>query len=196
MKTLYMIRHSLTEGNERRLYYGSADIPLTENGLELCARMRERFHLPEGIVYAHTGMLRAKQTLEALFGEHEARVYPALREMDMGRLEMLSYEDVKDDADFRAWCDDQTGDLPIPGGGESVHGYQRRILSGLTALLKDESCENMMLVCHGGTISHGMLRLFPEDEKHRYFYDWIPGACEGFAVTAEKGVPTGYLPLP
>ena len=36
MNTLYMIRHSLTEGNERRLYYGATDLPLSENGRTLC----------------------------------------------------------------------------------------------------------------------------------------------------------------
>ena len=30
MRALYLIRHSLTEANERRLYGGSTDSPLTE----------------------------------------------------------------------------------------------------------------------------------------------------------------------
>ena len=31
--TLTLIRHGLTEGNLKRLYYGSTDLPLTEAGI-------------------------------------------------------------------------------------------------------------------------------------------------------------------
>ena len=31
---IYLIRHGITEGNEKRWYYGGADLPLTEGGRE------------------------------------------------------------------------------------------------------------------------------------------------------------------
>lgn len=194
MKTLYMIRHSLTQGNERHLYYGTTDIPLTENGRKLCESLRGAFHLEEGTVFAHTGMRRTEETLRLLFGTSGTRVYPELREMDMGRIEMLSYEDVKDDADFRAWCDDATGNMPMPGGTESVNGYRARVLKGLRVLLADDTAEQLMLVCHGGTVGHGMHMLFGGEKP--YFFDWIPKACEGFAVDVEDGIPVRYRKIP
>lgn len=30
-----LIRHGITEGNQKRLYYGSSDIPLAEEGIEM-----------------------------------------------------------------------------------------------------------------------------------------------------------------
>ena len=36
MKTkICLIRHGITEGNQKRLYYGSSDIPLAEEGIEM-----------------------------------------------------------------------------------------------------------------------------------------------------------------
>ena len=47
MKTLYLIRHSLTEANEKRLYCGHTDLSLTEaalsSGFSSAARMGEVF---------------------------------------------------------------------------------------------------------------------------------------------------------
>ena len=40
MNTLYLMRHSLTEANEKRLYGGSTDSPLTEKGVAVAEGRR------------------------------------------------------------------------------------------------------------------------------------------------------------
>ena len=41
MSTIYLFRHGITEGNKLRLYYGSTDIPLIEEGIEAIRERRE-----------------------------------------------------------------------------------------------------------------------------------------------------------
>ena len=69
MKALYLIRHSITEGIERRLYYGATDLPLVESGWKLCQSLRGSFDIPADVTYATTGMIRTRETLEGLFGK-------------------------------------------------------------------------------------------------------------------------------
>lgn len=64
---IYLIRHGITEGNEKRWYYGGADLPLTEGGKQTLRALAEKGVLPpaaggRGPVHhgagAHRGDLR------------------------------------------------------------------------------------------------------------------------------------------
>ena len=55
--TLTLIRHGLTEGNLKRLYYGSTDLPLTEAGI--AALRTNPPAAPEAQDYYTSGMRRA-----------------------------------------------------------------------------------------------------------------------------------------
>ena len=87
MKRLILIRHSLTTGNERRWYYGSADLPLSDAGRALCKDKRGQLPVSQSAQFATTGMLRTEQTLQLLFGDVPHAVFPSLREMALGRFE-------------------------------------------------------------------------------------------------------------
>jgi len=183
MKTIYLIRHSITEGVERRLYYGATDLPLVESGWNLCSSIRGKFDLPKDITYATTGMIRTRETLFGLFGEVPYEEYPELREMNVGVLEMHSYEELKENPDYLNWIFDEVGDFHIPGG-ESKNEMSARIMSCLH-MLANRPGADMFIVCHGGTICNAMTNLFPKDCTS--FYDWSPKPCEGYAITFEDG---------
>ena len=186
MKALYLLRHSLTEANERRLYGGSTDSPLTERGRALA---RERFgHLPECDVYIASGMLRAVETLRLMTG-HEADItLTDLREMDFGVFEMRGYEALKDDPAYLAWIGDDSGQVRCPGG-ESSADFRKRVVEGGQALLAIEK-NTALVVCHGGVIVNLMQAWFPTVPRN--FYEWQPSACQGYRVGIENGRPTGF----
>lgn len=69
--TLTLIRHGLTEGNLKRLYYGSTDLPLTEAGI--AALHSDPPAAPEAQDYYTSGMRRTEQTFAILFGRTAAR---------------------------------------------------------------------------------------------------------------------------
>lgn len=189
MKTLYLIRHSLTTGNERRWYYGAADLPLSESGRALCQAMKGAYSLDVDVAFATSGMLRAEETLKLLFGDVPREQFPDLREMNMGKFEMHTYDELKDDPDFQRWCEDDAFVIP---GGESNQGYAHRVERGIRQILSEHEVDekSLLLVCHGGTIRRAMTFLFAESGKS--FWDWQADSCHGYAVHFEESRASSY----
>ena len=79
--SIYLIRHGKTEANEKRLYCGSTDLPLSEAGREELQSLTYAI-TPERFVTS--GMKRANETLEILFGNVPFSVDSRFREMDFG----------------------------------------------------------------------------------------------------------------
>ena len=94
MSTIYLIRHGMTRANEAHLYCGSSDLPLSPRGEEALRQLH--YEIPSAR-FLTSGMRRTEQTLSLLFGgvPHEQR--SAFREIDFGRFELHSYEELKHD---------------------------------------------------------------------------------------------------
>ena len=58
---LTLIRHGLTEGNIRRLYYGAMDLPLLPDGIEALHALRDGGGYPEAEQYFTSGMTRTER---------------------------------------------------------------------------------------------------------------------------------------
>ena len=183
MNTLYLIRHGQTLANERHLYCGSTDLPLSPLGQQELRQLN--YHLPPAR-FLTSGMQRTEQTLTLLFGDVPHEVEPAFREIDFGRFELHSYEELKDDPDYQAWI---SGDNHhnIPPGGESGEQMQARVLRALHRLEAEDT--PTVLITHGGVIACIMEQLFPEEGKN--LYQWQPKPGHGYAVQEGK-----YRPLP
>lgn len=191
MKTLYLIRHSLTEGNVRRLYYGATDLPLVESGRALCRSLRGSFDLPEGVSFATSGMLRAEETLKLLFGDIPHEVLQDMREMEMGEFEMKSYDQLKDLPSYQAWLGSAEGNFQIPGGESNAQVSER--VGRCIRQWAEERQDSLFVVCHGGVIGCAMCVCFPDSGKA--FYDWIPEACRGYAIEFDGADPVSYRPI-
>ena len=179
MGKLYLIRHGRTEANEKWLYCGSTDLPLSASG----AKMLENVHyeVPKECIFMTSGMLRTEQTLKILFGNVPHTVDGRFREVDFGIFEMHSYEQLKSDPVYQEWI---TGDNEknVPPNGESGEQMLERVLEGLKDLQKES--KNVVLVTHGGVIAAMMAQLFPGEDKNRYTWQPKPGC--GYVVD-EKG---------
>ena len=148
MKTkICLIRHGITEGNQKRLYYGSSDIPLAEEGVEVLRKLAAQGIYPDDTNAAcyTSGMLRTEQTFSLIYGDREHEAFPPFREIDFGDFEMKSYRELKDDPDYQTWIADTTGTLPPPGG-ESALDFQARVLEGFAELLQrqEDRLENAL----------------------------------------------------
>lgn len=188
MSWIYLIRHGVTAANERHLYCGSTDLPLSPAGQT--ALEGARIPLPGPCRFATSGMRRTAQTLALLFGDVPFRVDPRLREMDFGAFEGKSYDQLRDRPDYQAWISGDNEQNPTPGG-ESGAEMTARVLAALEDYRN--SGENWVLVTHGGPIAAIMAALFPEEGKNRY--QWQPAPGGGYrledntyqAVSPEKG---------
>ena len=172
--TIYLIRHGKTQANERRLYCGSTDLPLSEKGREELSRIHYDI---KNVRFLTSGMKRTNDTLEALFGAVPYEGDPRFREIDFGVFEMHSYEQLKDDPRYQEWI---TGDnnANIPPEGESGDQMTERVMAAFSAI-REDAC----IVTHGGVIAAIMESLFPEEGKSRY--DWQPPNGRGYAVTEQ-----------
>ena len=179
MKRVILLRHGRTAANDGHLYCGSTDLPLSEGGREALLELRERGGYPsaEGMRIFTSGMRRADETLRILYGDLERTAVPELREMDFGAFEMHSYEQLKDDPAYRAWCDGDN-EANVAPGGESGAGMTLRVLEGFHRLLEENDA--FLLVSHGGPIAAVMGDLFPEEGKNRF--QWQPNNGRGYVL--------------
>ena len=180
MSTIYLFRHGITEGNKLRLYYGSTDIPLIEEGIEAIRERREAGIYPEteGFKIITTDLCRTEQTLFEMYGrEVPHKTDPRMREFSFGEFEMKSYEELKDREDYQAWI---TGDnwRNICPNGESGEIMLNRSLEAM----EDYIGTDCIIVCHGGVIAGLMLTWFPGDETAEHFYAWQPKPSEGYRI--------------
>ena len=171
--TLFLIRHGKTVANEKHLYCGSTDLPLSKAG----AKELQALHYDiENVLFITSGMKRTNETLQILFGDVPYQVDPRFREVDFGIFEMQSYEEIKDTPEYQVWLtgDNEANILPQ---GESGLQVKERVLQGL-AEIKEDTC----IITHGGVIAAIMQHLFPGEKKSRY--DWQPSPGHGYMITS------------
>ena len=169
--TIYLIRHGKTEANEKHLYCGSTDLPLSNAGKE---ELRSVHYDIKNVRFISSGMKRTNETLRILFGDVPYEVEPRFREVDFGTFEMHSYQELKDTSEYQAWL---TGDndANIPPNGESGVQMKARVLGAFS-----EIKENTCIITHGGCIAAIMEHLFPGEGKNRY--EWQPKNGFGYII--------------
>ncbi len=189
---LHLIRHGMTEANKLLLYYGSTDVPISEEGIDMLLEMKKRFIYPDasGCRLVTSGMLRAEQTFKLIYGDLPHERIDALREMDFGAFEMLSYDQLKDRDDYREWVSGNVLKNRCPEG-ESYEDVVKRVLPVLKELL---SGKDAIVVSHGGVIAGIMERLFPNEGKK--IFQWRPDSGEGYTVEVSGETPKRYFALP
>lgn len=193
-----LIRHGITEGNKRRLYYGHSDIDLAEEGVAELKELAASGIYPdgEGADFYTTDLKRTHQTLKLIYGEREFQQMPALKEINFGDFEMRTYQELKDLEEYQEWLKNPKDDMLAPPNGESIRGFYDRIAAGfddlknrhaLKVLSMRHKAEDALsiVVCHGGTISAVMEKVFPGEKKN--FYEWIPDPGHGYMLTLEDG---------
>lgn len=179
MEALYLIRHGCTEANEKKLYCGSTNLPLSEAGAEDLKKIK--YQVPKDCIYIVSGMKRTEQTLRYLLGDVPYKINPCFREIDFGVFEMKSYEELKNNPEYQEWISGDN-EKKIPPKGESAVQMQKRVLEGLKELEKESKA--VVLITHGGVIAAIMAHLFPEEEKNRY--SWQPRPGHGYVIAEGK----------
>ena len=177
MSLIYLIRHGKTIANERCLYCGSTDLPLSPEGVRELELLRPLYPPLTGCRLITSGQLRTEQTLRILFGDAPHEQVPALREMDFGAFEMQSYEDLQENPDYLAWISGDN-EANIAPGGESGNQMRARVLAAFTLLKSDP--RDTVLVTHGGVIAAIMAAEFPHENKNRY--EWQPKPGQGYIL--------------
>ena len=183
-KEILLLRHGMTEANEKHLYCGRLDWPLSPAGKEALRRKAAAAdHIyGEWDAYYTSGMKRTDETLQVLFGEAAERSRkecPGLREMDFGVFEGKSYEELKEDPAYQEWIGGDNEKNLCPGGG-SGRQMQADVLEAFDRILREEPADRIAVVTHGGPIAAIMQALFPEEDRSRY--EWQSSYGEGYML--------------
>ncbi len=176
---IHLIRHGHTEGTENRLYYGSTDLPVTDNGMKELKEKKELGGYPniDGIAVYTSGMIRTINTLNALYGDCEYVVEEGFRELGFGDFEMKSHHDLCEDLRYIAWIDKFGQDRQAPNG-EGTQEFAQRVVKAFDAVVsKGEDCA---IFCHGGIIITVMMYLFGGENKNMFEWQVPPG--EGYSL--------------
>ncbi|MGI6721224.1 MAG: histidine phosphatase family protein [Anaerovoracaceae bacterium] len=202
---IHIIRHGLTEGNIKKLFYGTRDLPLAPEGRRQLEDLisEDIYPRPENPDYYATDLIRSQQTLEMIYGKQDFRLLNGLKEIDCGEYEMKTAEELEKEPEFRRWVEDNGSDVRPPGG-ESVKEFRQRVRSQfkeLTGLhrLKDMSVRhnkkdaNSIVVCHGGAIGAIMFDCFPG--LHDDLWHWIPPTGRGYTLIMDHGEVIDYCPI-
>ena len=178
--TIYLIRHGKTEANEKHLYCGSTDLPLSKTGKEELCQLK---YAIKNVRFLTSGRSRTNETLQILFGDVPYEVDPRFREVDFGVFEMHSYEELKDTPEYQTWL---TGDndANVPPNGESGLQMKERVLEAFSEIQED-TC----IITHGGCIAAIMEHIFPNEGKNRY--QWQPKNGCGYVICGNQ-----YIPFP
>lgn len=173
---LYLIRHGKTIANEKHVYCGATDLPLSDKGVDELQKFH--YEVPENCRFLTSGMLRTEQTLYHLFGKIEHKVDERFREIDFGMFEMKGYEELKNQPEYQTWISGDN-EKNVPPMGESGEQMTSRVMKGIKELLEQKG--NIVLITHGGVIVAIMEQLFPEENKNRY--EWQPAPGGGYVIT-------------
>ncbi len=186
MSTIHLIRHGTTEGNQRKLFYGSTDLPLAEEGVKLIQSLAAQGIYPrvEDGEYYTSGLLRAEQTFSIIYGTTKHTVISKLEEYHFGDFEMKNHEELEPLDAYQAWMMDKEGKIACPNG-ESPVMFRKRVWAGFQRLLKphlkeEKDNRQTILVCHGGVISNIMIRSFPDVKRN--YYQWLPNPGRGYSI--------------
>ena len=139
-----LIRHGITEGNKRKLYYGHSDIDLAPEGVEALKAQAASGMYPngDGADFYTTDLKRTQQTLKLIYGEREFTPMASLKEINFGDFEMKTYQELKDLEEYQEWLRNPKDDTLAPPNGESLSLHSQSILA-----------HHMPLLCQGACIS-------------------------------------------
>jgi len=181
---LSVIRHGVTEANEKKLYCGITDVPLSEQGRLYLNELKKIVVYPVADVYITSGLTRTTETLRILYDREPDITIEEFRELNHGDFEMKSYRELKDNPDYQRWIGDIYKETcPNGESGEALHSRVKTGLDKLNGIKADSA----VIICHGGVIVSIMEQMFP---KQRSFYEWDLKNGRGYTFEYSNGKAT------
>ncbi|MGG4267142.1 histidine phosphatase family protein [Peribacillus simplex] len=172
-----LLRHGLTEANERKAYLGWTDSPLSSEGEKEILDLRGSYPQYEKIYTSD--LPRCVETARLLFPDIVPVKNASFREMNFGSWEGRTYDDLKADEDYLNWLERPMEAL-VPGG-ESYPAFSERVNNGWNQLMVCEESQ-YALMTHGGVIRDLLVRYAPMEKS---FFDWRISHGRGYELVWE-----------
>ncbi len=154
MTKVLLVRHGQTLWNFNARYQGHTDVELSEIGRDQARLLAGRLSAqPIKAVYS-SDLRRALDTASIIAEPHQLQVemLPALREINFGAWEGLTYQEIKERfGDLIERWHAAPLEVPIPKG-ENCQDLQGRAYGAILNLVKKHPEGTIAVVTHGGTI--------------------------------------------
>ncbi|MBW2272910.1 MAG: histidine phosphatase family protein [Deltaproteobacteria bacterium] len=161
---IIVVRHGETEGQSSIRYHGITDVPLSDEGREQIRHLASTLPAEGYDVVVSSPLRRALETAEIIAPSSPVRVEPAFREIDFGRWEGLTAEEIeaRDPELFREWRTRGT-EFDFPEG-EPRAAFRARVREGIDALVADGAHEgdSALIAAHKGVFRTIVERLTRE----------------------------------
>jgi broad specificity phosphatase PhoE len=157
---LYLVRHGQSVGNERQLFFGWTDYPLTELGRAQADEVAEKLRTVPFTRCVSSDLSRAWETAQRCVVGRGVPIEPCpgVREQNMGRIEGMSWEEVGTLLGEDGRTQFVTDWLSTaPPEGESPDQMRTRIGSAIEAITASD--EDTLLVAHNGSLALVLLHL-------------------------------------
>jgi broad specificity phosphatase PhoE len=150
MRRLVLVRHGETDGDSSVRFHGCSDVELDARGREQMRGAAKKIRRIPVLVVA-SPLRRAWRSAEILTRGAPVRLEPDFREIDFGRWEGLTLEEIRqrDPILFEDWQKRAPG-FEYPGG-EPRAAFRERVQRGLDRLLAEPEWE-ALVVSHKGVI--------------------------------------------
>ncbi|MCK9595500.1 MAG: histidine phosphatase family protein [Candidatus Omnitrophica bacterium] len=176
--TLYLIRHGITEWNQKGIYCGRIDVPLSKEGKLQATRLSRKLRSVRFDKIYSSSKKRALQTARIVFGDSKIIRLAQLREVNFGVMEGLTYEQIlkKYPAAYRKWFKSPYSN-PMPKA-ENLNAFKNRIEKAINGIVKSNKDKTIAIVCHGGSISIFLTRIL----RNKKFWEYIPSPATATIV--------------
>jgi alpha-ribazole phosphatase len=166
MSKIFFIRHA--ETNMAGTFCGHSNPGLNARGRMQLLELIHSLHAEDVSEIYASDLLRAKETGQGIaeFFAIECHLRPALREINFGQWEGLTWEDIeqRDSAHAQHWLAEYPN-LPAPDG-ECFADFEKRVLDEMELLMPKIQSRNIAVVSHAGVLRTVLSRLYgySEDE--------------------------------
>lgn len=187
---IYLIRHGRTTANEQKRYSGKQDVLLSESGEKELRNIKNELSHLDGLPVFTSTLTRTMQTKEILFPSSVVKgKLPFMNETNFGEFEGKTYNDLKNDPNYRNWLTEI--ETAKPKGGESYQEFKRRVVPYFYEHLLHQF-EDTIYVTHGGVIRTIMCELVDSTIP---FFEWEIPNGKGYMLEIEQAKIQSYTKL-
>ena len=188
-KRLILARHAQVDPQYAGRFLGSTDVPLSDLGRLQAAALASALSNGRDDRLFVSPLRRAVQTAEFL--QSDAQIDPDLREIDFGRWEGRSFEEISS-SDENGLIDRWSSfdpEFSFPGG-EPLGAFVARIAE-VSDRLASSRAETVLVITHGGVIRATICHLLGLEPRNYLLFDVRPASITTIDLFDGRGVLAG-----
>ena len=168
-RKIYLIRHEETEDGEVKRYRGHTDCKLSKRGIKEAKQLAYIFQ-ESGIIINSifsSDLIRCKSTVDIAFPKGKVTFLKALREINMGDFDGLTFDEVKKKypGEFIERGENISEYTPL--NGESFRQCQERAINIFDYII-NSTCGNVAICSHSGFLRALLCSILKLDLKDMF----------------------------